>query len=82
MADTCRGDFHNKYCVDCGHKGCYISHWGPLCPGGSTGHFDSCFSLRSERNDTRPFTYDSETGDMIQPAIRIKRNFMEICKEL
>lgn len=32
MADTSRGDFADRYCVDCWQQGCSFSHCGPLIP--------------------------------------------------
>lgn len=73
MADTVRGDFSDKFCADCGHKGCYIKHYGPLCPDSSVGYFDQCFSERgaSRNHQPKPFTYNCDTGLLLnsEPTI-------------
>lgn len=49
MPDTCRGDFPDVQCSDCGEMGCNFKHWGPLVPKNSLGNFCGfCWTERYE----------------------------------
>lgn len=57
MADTCRGDFPDIPCSDCGKVGeVFMKHWGPLVPSGKVGAFDGdCWQARmDDYNSGRP----------------------------
>ncbi|MDP3901833.1 MAG: hypothetical protein Q8Q37_02580 [bacterium] len=52
MADTSHGDFPDKYCSDCGQRGCSFLHWGPLVPSSTVGNFcDKCMLGRNRDYD-------------------------------
>ncbi len=48
MADTLRGDWPRRSCIDCGKQGVTIRHWGPLAPTGVT--IKNCAECWQERN--------------------------------
>lgn len=49
MADTVLGNFPNARCDDCGTLGCAYTHWGPMVPSSTIGHF--CPECMHERRE-------------------------------
>lgn len=62
MADTCRSDYSDKYCVHCGRKGCYIKHWGPLYNDAII-YLDECIQIIHQDNNIPK--YNCDTGEKI-----------------
>lgn len=62
MADTLRSDFPDRYCANCGSKGCHIKHWGPLM-GYKMVYLDNC--VIDMKEGTKP-KYDCNTGKEIK----------------
>ena len=55
MRDTIRGSFPEKICSDCGKRGCWFLHRGPLVPKGESGYFCwFCWLLRQTFNRGKP----------------------------
>lgn len=74
MADTMRSDFPDKFCANCGSKGCHILHWGPIMAGKRV-YFDNCILALGEN---APQLYDCDTGERTEEPYPVKAT-AEIC---
>lgn len=80
MGDTTYGNFTDKFCSDCGKRGCYIHYrGGQLIPKNSfEGYFDDCLFIRNctfhlMNGIPMPLLYNSSTGEKLDPKISFSK---------